>query len=188
MSLKLVPFNEVWIAHDKLDVHAIYRRPRWVEDEFGEMQRELSAGGAQTWDLTGPLPVKSHNKWRAKGFEYVTLADRDSLVSAARSGTLKPEGATANDYVQNTTTGGPWNYKKYVHGQAETVTLEAEQLRADVEEFGSAAVEAIRKRTDPTFRLPEALRNVAPRGQAVVALEAEASAPKKGKKAEAEVA
>jgi len=188
--LKLIPFNDKWITHDRLDVHAIYRRPRWVEDEFGELQRELSPNGLPTWDLTGPLPVRQHNRWRTKGFEYVTLADRDSLVMAARSATL-PEGTRMADFIQNTMTGGPWHYRKYVAGQESTSTLEAEQLDADVREFGSVVVETLRRRTDPSFRLPEGLKNIPPRGQVVIEKPYEGGetqkAPK-GKKAETEVA
>ena len=36
MSLKLVPFNDGWINHSKLDLHAIYLRPRSVMNEFDE--------------------------------------------------------------------------------------------------------------------------------------------------------
>jgi hypothetical protein len=187
MSLKLVPFNEAWISHDKVDVHAIYRRPRWVEDEYGDMQRELSPQGLPTWDLTGPLPVRGHNKWRAKGFEYVTLADRTSLIMAAASGTLKPEGSRVADYDQHQA-GGPWNYKRYVHGQQETTTLEAEQLTADVHEFGSTAVETLRRRGDPTFSLPEGLKGIPPRSATQV-VELPDDGTKKGRgKAAAEVA
>jgi hypothetical protein len=157
MSLKLVPFNDAWINHDKVDIHAIYRRPRFVEDEYGEMNREYKDGVA-TWDLTGPLPVRSHNRWRSKGFEYVTLANRESLLVAARFNTLPP-GMRMQDYDQHQT-GGPWNYKKYMAGVQETTTIEAEQLKADVEKFGSEAVEAIRRQTEPTFQLPASLRNI----------------------------
>lgn len=162
MALKLVPFNDAWIQHDKIDIHAIYRRPRYVEDKYGEMEREYKDGVA-TWDLTGPLPVRHHNRWRSKGFEYVTLANRDSLLTAARFGTLPP-GHKAADYDQHQT-GGPWNYKKYAEGQENYVTLEAEQLKADVEQFGSEAVETLRRRTDADFKLPDALRGFDPGGR-----------------------
>lgn len=182
--LKLIPFNDKWLTLDRMDVHAIYRRPRYKEDQFGEMHRELNDRGLPTWDLTGPLPVKQHNKWRAKGFEYVTLANRDSLVLAARAGTL-PEGTRFHDWVQDTTTNGPWNYKKYIVGQEQTTTLEAEQLEADVREFGSAAVETIRRRHDQTFRLPDHLRDIAPRTEPVVVALPDDGQKKGGKRNEA---
>lgn len=152
--LKLVPFNAVWITHDKCDVHAIYRRPRFKEDEFGEWHREYDKDGLPTWDLTGPLPVKSHNRWTSKGFEYVTLANRESLIMAASIRSL-PEPAHVYDQHQ---TGGPWNYRKYSAGQVDQHSAEAERLKADVERFGPEAVEAIRRQTDPTFKLPDALK------------------------------
>src|SRR5688572_30283749 len=89
--LKLVPFNAQWITHDKIDVHAVYRRPRYKEDEYGEKTRELDKAGQPTWDLACGLPVKSHNTWLAKGFEYVTLSDRLSLQIAGRSNTVLDE-------------------------------------------------------------------------------------------------
>ena len=157
--LKLVPFNAAWISHALMDVKAIYRRPRFVQDEFGEWQREFK-DGAPTWDLTTPLPVRSHNRWLAKGFEYVTLANRGSLNVAAKFGTL-PEGATAADYDQSQA-GGPWNYKMYVKGLEQATTLEAETLRADVEEFGSDVVLRLRRRENALFELPPELRGKKP--------------------------
>lgn len=164
MSLKLVPFNSKWVTHDKLDVHAIYRRPRYRVDEYGERVREYGPDGVPLWDLTGPLPVNSHDHWVEKGFEYVTLADRVSLFEAAKHNTITDAQGHPCDWrlYDQHTTGGPWNYRKYMEGQAATTTREAEQLKADVERFGSEAVETIRRQTDPSFALPPHLRNVAP--------------------------
>lgn len=161
---KLVPFNAMWINHDKIDIHAIYRRPRYVQDQYGEFARELDAGGVPTWDLTGPLPVKQHTKWVAKGFEYVTLADRASLLKAAQFGTVLGDNGEPTDYrvYDQHQTGGPWNYRKYAEGQAQTTTRDAEQLRADCERYGADVVEAIRRQTDATFRLPDHLRSLGP--------------------------
>ncbi len=153
--LKLVPFNSAWISHDKVDIHAIYRRPRFVKDQYDEDQREYDANGMPTWDLTGPLPIKQHNKWTMKGFEYVTLANRSSLVVAAKTGTLI--GGSVRDFDQHQT-GGPWNYRKYAEGQQDSNTAEFEQLKSDVMRFGADAVEELRKRQDPGFVLPPALR------------------------------
>jgi hypothetical protein len=164
--LKLVPFSAAWITHDKLDLKAIYRRPRYVEDAYGEMHRELTADGLPAWDLTGPLPVKSHNKYEAKGFEYVTLADRDSLATAAAHKTIMGDW---RDYIQDPRTSGPWHYRKYLEGQVDLDKAAAERLRADIERFGAEAVEAIRQQTDPTFRLPASLKGDEP-----------AAAPKRG--------
>src|SRR5689334_9256179 len=102
-QLKLIPFNSAWVDHTKLDLKAIYRRPRYVKDEFDQDVRELGPDGLPLWDLTTPLPVKQHNKWVAKGFEYVTLADRDSLIEAYRKSTLLPARAHPRDYDQHQT-------------------------------------------------------------------------------------
>lgn len=159
--LKCVPFNDVWITHDQMDLHAIYRRPTFREDEYGE--RYLVPG---QWDLTGPLPVKSHNRWRTKGFEYVTLADRNSLRIAAQHGTVKLIDGVKNwrDYDQHQT-GGPWNYRKYAEGQkVDAVAQKAaadqaeNELRAMVDKFGWEAVETIKQQADPGFKVPESMK------------------------------
>lgn len=154
MSLKLVPFNATWITHDKIDVHAIYRRPRFKEDAYGELNRDTGTNGVPTWDLTGPLPVRSHTRWTSKGFEYVTLASRQSLIEAGRKGTIEGDWRAYDQHQ----TGGPWNWKKYAEGQAATTTLEAEELKQDIADYGWKAVEAIRRRSDPTFSLPNHLK------------------------------
>lgn len=158
--LRLVPFNSAWIQHDKLDLKAIYRRPRWTEDAYGEPVRVLD-GGLPAWDLTGPLPVKQHNKWTGKGFEYVTLADRASLVEAAKKGSLVDEhghAVSASEFVQDPKTGGPWNYRKYDEGQAQLVSAELVQIRNAVIAYGSTAYEDIRRMHEPGFSLPEWLK------------------------------
>lgn len=164
MALKLVPFNPSWVNHDKIDIHAIYRRPRFIEDAYGERRRENDKDGLPTWDLTGPLPLRQHQRWLSKGFEYVTLANRESLLVAARFGTL-PEGHPASMYDQHQT-GGPWNWKKYSEGQEETQTLDVQQLHEDVMEFGSIAVTRMKRRMsgDPNYELPANLQGIQPRG------------------------
>lgn len=161
-GLMLVPFNEKWISHDKLDLHAIYKRPVYREDEFGEPQRVYDKDGIEEWDLTPPLPVKQHNVWRGKGFQYVTLADRESLIMAAKNNTILGE-TPARAYDQHRT-GGPWNYRLYLQGQIGERSKQAEQLKQDVYRFGSVAVEEIRRRTEPEFTLPPSLRDIQPEG------------------------
>src|SRR5690349_20455962 len=166
--LKLVPFNPIWISHDKIDIKGIYRRPRYVQDAYGEWERELDKDGLPTWDITTPLPIKQHVKFQSKGFEYITLADRESLLTAAKFGTvLEEDGKTSThgdgwkQYDQHQT-GGPWSWKKYAEGQAHTTTREAEQIIADVHEFGSETVLKLRRRENPHFVLPPHLQNIAP--------------------------
>lgn len=174
--LKLVPFNDAWIDHAKLDLRAIYRRPQFALDEFDQTVKKIGPDGQPLWDLTGPLPVKAHNRWKAKGFEYVTLADRDSLVAAAQKGTLM--GGSVRDFDQHQT-GGPWNYKMYLAGQSQQDTDAMLQLRANVQRFGSAAYEAIRREVDPAFRLPKELQDIEPGGDLPpLSTEKTAAAPK----------
>lgn len=165
--LKLVPFNNAWVDHAKLDLHAIYRRPRWTKDDFDQDVQERGPDGLPVWDLTAPLPVKQHNKWLAKGFEYVTLADRDSLIEAYKKGTLVgPNGMTVSprEYDQHQT-GGPWNAKMYMAGQSKQDNQALLQLRENVQRFGSEAYEAIRREVDPTFTLPTELQGIEPGGE-----------------------
>ena len=163
--LKLVPFYNAWIDHNKLDLTAIYRRPRWTKDEFDQDVPERGPDGLPLWDLTGPLPVKQHNKWLAKGFEYVTLADRDSLIEAHRKGTLQlgPGITSVREYDQHQT-GGPWNYKMYAAGQSQHDNAALLQLRENVQRYGSEAYQSIRREVDPTFTLPKELQGIEPGG------------------------
>jgi len=156
--LKLIPFNPIWVQHDRLDLKAIYRRPHMEPDAYGDHHQTLDKDGMPEWDIVGPLPIKNHNKWAAKGFEYVTLANRESLVEAYRKGTLLPEGAVPRDYDQHRT-GGPWNYRLWLEGRAGEADSAFALLKADVEKFGADAVESIRRRIDPSFTLPPSLRS-----------------------------
>ncbi len=158
--LKLVPFNPVWIDNSRIDIHGIYRRPRFVEDEYGERHLAL-VDGVPLWDLTSPLPIRLHNKWTAKGFEYVTLANRESLRTASMTGTLH---GSEREYDQHQT-GGPWNYRKYLDNlKQSTAEAEAlakqhhEKLKADVEKYGWEVVEEIRKQIEPGFTVPESMK------------------------------
>lgn len=149
--LRLVPFSHAWITHDKLDLKAVYRRPRWVEDHYGEMHREMTPDGLPAWDITGGLPVKHHNKHVAKGFEYVTLADRDSLLAAAAAKTIEGDWRV---YIQDPRTGGPWHYRKYVEGQVVADTAATQKLAELVAKYGPEMVQDLRRETEPGYVLP----------------------------------
>jgi hypothetical protein len=159
--LRLVPFNPAWINHDKIDIKGIYRRPVYTQDDWGEPVRAHDADGLPLWDIVGPLPVKQHVNWTRKGFEFVTLAHKESLYAAARFGTL-PAGSTIEDFDQHAT-GGPWNARKYHEGGRDADKMALAQLKTDIDRFGADAVEAIRRQTDPAFVLPDALK--APKGK-----------------------
>lgn len=155
--LKLVPFNPVWITHDKCDLHGIYRRPRYVRDEYDEEYREYDADGLPTWDITGALPIKQHSKWTAKGFEFLTLASRSDLETAARTGTL--QGGSIRDYAQNAQ-GGPWHYKKYIDGALVQANDAAKRLKDLVLRLGPDEAEQAMRVSDPEYVLPAALRHL----------------------------
>jgi hypothetical protein len=160
--LKLIPFNAEWITNSRTDLKAIYRRPQLQEDEeTGDMVQKRDANGQPLWDITTGLPVKQHVRWAAKGFEYITLANRESLNLAARTGTLI--GGTVRDYDQHAR-GGPWNYRKYIAGQELAVSDAVDVVKADVERFGPEAAEEIQRRSNPGYRLPEGMRK-AKKGQ-----------------------
>lgn len=156
--LKLVPFDDAWVTNDSksFDLHAIYRRPRWTRNEWDEVVRVIDENGLPCWDLTSALPVRQHNKWRQKGFEYVTLANRESLAMAARG--LRAKGLNPADFDQHPEQ-GPWNYKRFLEGQAEQYREDVAGIESDVERFGPDVAEEIRKRSDQSFVLPPKYRS-----------------------------
>lgn len=156
-KLKLVPFNPNWVTHDKLDIKAIYRRPRYAVNDLDETVLEVDdVTGLPKYDLTTPLPVRHHNKWTGRGFIYVTLADRESLRAAAAAGSIDGD---PRQYDQHQT-GGPWNYKLYLRNEAEESKQRLLELASTVQRFGSAAVEEIRRQSDPAFELPPYMRGL----------------------------
>lgn len=65
--MHLVPFCHEWSGSEtKLDLKGIYHR----------------AGEPGT--LTSPLPLRRHNDWMRKGFEFVTLASLEDLGMVAK--------------------------------------------------------------------------------------------------------
>lgn len=145
---KCVPLDSRWIiAGTKLDLKAIYRRPRRVVGEYDEITLATTADGLPAYDLTGPLPMRRHADWEAKGFEYVTLADQKSLNEAAPF--LREQGLSPAEYVQHPT--GPWNPKLYMATAEDADRAAFAELRAMVDKFGIAAVEEIRKKPLPAL-------------------------------------
>ena len=154
MGLKLVPFQNAWLKMTALDLRAIYRRPRYTTDEYDQKVQCRDEFGNPLWDLTAPLRVIDHANHIAKGFEYVTLASRLDLAKAGQAGTLGPDW---KQYDQHQI-GGPWHWKMYLDSAEASDNAASKALAADVEQFGAEAVEAIRKRTDPGFSLPDSLK------------------------------
>jgi hypothetical protein len=162
-EFKAVPFDDRWINHDKIDVHAIYRRP--VLDEVGEQR--LDAHGVPQWDYTGGIPVRRHLDWTRKGFEYVTLADLESLHKKLVVQFLAEQGLKPAEFVmlRNRKHASPWNPQLYLASQAQRDRAHADDLRSLVERLGSEAVrEVLRATKDPNFELPVHLRGIPPGG------------------------
>jgi len=113
---KPVPLQLVLQASTKLDLKAIYRRQQRAVGPFDEEILLTGDDGLPLWDLTTPLPVRRHGDWLKRGFEYVTLADMDSLEKVAPW--LKNEGLDPRDFLFHRHF-GPWNPKLYSATAAE---------------------------------------------------------------------
>ncbi len=159
MPLVLVPFNANWPSTTGpsgaplLDIKAIYRRPRKTRD--GDPIRD--AAGFPTFDLTGGLPLQHHTKWTARGFEYVTLADREALVAVAAPGLQEQGIAPLRDwqtYAQDRRTQGPWNAEMYLADCAAAEQARVAALKANIAKFGREAAEQIEQRATPGYQLP----------------------------------
>lgn len=166
-EFRAVPFNPNWINHDKIDIHAIYRRPI-LSEENGEQL--VDEHGVLRWDLTGGLPVRRHNDWIKKGFQYVTLAGAKDLFDKHVVAGLRAQGLNPADYIliRNRTVGAsPWNPQLYLRSQTSHARDHATKLEALVQQLGSAAVLAVKQIDDLHFQLPAYLRNV-PAGGPIV--------------------
>lgn len=158
MPLKCIPLNPEWLGANSLDLKAIYRRRK--TDNWGHPI--LDADGNEQWDTTGPLPLRRHNDWISKGFEYITLADEDSLRQAAPF--LQAEGLNPMSFMQDRRTRSPFNAQMWLDDQKSAGAARLSELRDLVAEFG---VEAVVRMKGP---LPAALTK-----------ELEAAKPKRGR-------
>ncbi len=153
MSYQTVPFSEAWITSEKIDAKAIYRRPHRHAITLEILRDE---NGAMRWDFSA-LPVRRHNDWLAKGFEYVTIADAESLGMVA--GSLRAQGLDPRSFIADPRTNSPWHPDKYAAILKQDVADEYEKLRAFVEKHGAEAAEDFLGRP-----VPEALRGLGPKG------------------------
>jgi len=149
MSYPTVPFQESWIASEKVDAKGVYRRPHRaaitndiVTDAAGVVQYDYSI-----------LPVRRHNDWLGKGYEWVTIADAESLGMVA--GSMRAQGLNPRDYIMDPRTNSPWNPAKYAADASQHAQDEHARLKALVEKHGVEATEDILGRP-----LPEALRQL----------------------------
>ena len=161
MSYPTVPFQESWIASENVDAKGVYRRPHRnaitndvVTDALGVVAYDYSI-----------LPVRRHNDWLGKGFEWVTIADAESLGMVANS--LRAQGLNPRDFIMDPRTNSPWNPAKYAANATQTAQTEHARLKALVEKHGVEATEEILGRP-----LPESLRSLAPKAKAAKAVPA----------------
>lgn len=181
MPLTLVPFNAEWPTATGpsgavlLDIKAIYRRPQ--KNRYGDLLRD-EAGFVQ-WDLTGATPVQHHGKWVARGFQYVTLADPESLQSVSQRGLLELGVHPLDNpqaYRQNRFDHGPWDAAVYVADMQAERQAQHARLRENIERFGAEAAEEMERRSDPEYRIPPAFLASL---QAPVAVPAKPGRPRK---------
>lgn len=135
MALKCVPLNPAWTGDTKLDLRGVYKRPNG--------------------DLATSLPMRKHHAWEAKGLEYVTLADAESLAVAAPF--LRAQGLNPQEFVAGVDGDGrltPWVYSVYAaDAEVQQKTADAE-LQALIEQFGVETVEKIKGRKVPEHLKP----------------------------------
>lgn len=172
---KCVPFDPTWgVAGTKLDLKAMYRRPRRSLGEYDEVIHEKGDDGLPKWDLCGPLPLRRHSDWMAKGFEYVTVIAAPGVEGSGWSsvaGSLRARGLEPRDYLQHPNF-GTWNPKLYLDSADKIDHERTDSLRAIVEKLGSEAVLEVRRSTDPAFTLPAHLQNIPAGGKANTAVPA----------------
>jgi hypothetical protein len=148
MSYRCVPFSESWITSEKVDAQAVYKRPHRTPIT-GEIVRD--AHGLPTWDYS-VLPVRRHNDWLGKGFEYVTIANAESLGMVA--GSLRAAGLDPRDFIMDPRTNSPWAPDKYAAVAQQDAQTEIDRLRTLVDKYGVEATEEMLRIT-----LPEELRS-----------------------------
>ena len=146
--LKCVPLHPAWVGNEsRLDLKAIYARRK--QDNWGVPI--LDADGREQWDTTGPLPLRRHHKWVEKGFQYITLADFDSLQQAAAY--LDEDWRS---YIADRRTRSPFSLDLWLAQRAQQQQAELDDLRGLVAKFGAEAVTAIKRQTNPAWTMPAA--------------------------------
>lgn len=162
MVFKAIPFNAKWISHDKIDVKAIYRRPR--RDVLGRQVTDPETG-LPAWDYTGGIPVRRHADWQRKGYEYITLESGADLTKEVVY-QMRADGLNPAEFIMDPVARSPWNPALYLATAHLIEQREADTLTALVEQFGSDAVLEIQRASNPTFTLPARLQGIPPGGKA----------------------
>lgn len=147
--LKCVPLDPAWTGSEtKLDLKAIYRRRK--QDNWGTPI--LDADGFEQWDITTPLPLRRHNAWMSKGFQYITLADQDSLIQIAQA---LPD--DWRSYIQNPRTRSPFSLDLYLAGVQQQKADQLAAIRALVADFGLEMVTRMKQAEQPGWVMPKAV-------------------------------
>lgn len=170
--IKTVPFNSIWVTSDKLDIRAVYRRPRL--DQF---KQRVVVDGVPQWDYPSGLPIRRHNNWLAKGYEYVTLSTMQDLADASKT-IENPHQYDASYESFGEFDRRPFRIQAYLAQRTVADDGVRDDLKAMVEAYGSAAVENIKRIENPAFVLPEALRGITARGETTPAKPAAKDKPK----------
>ncbi len=133
MALKLVPWCPEFM---KYDIRGVYRRPNG--------------------DLMPSLPITAHNKWQAKGFEFVTLGDAASLAQAAH--VLRQHGHDPHSFICGRDGDGQqtcWNVNLYLAGEKDSQAAAEAKLAEQIEKYGVAAVEEMTGKPVPAHLKPK---------------------------------
>ena len=138
MPLKCIPLRPEWTGSTGPDIRAIYRRKK--TDNWGNPV--LDAEGREQWDTTGGLPLRRHSDWLNKGYEYITLADEDSLAKVAKW--LRADGEDPMAYIQDRRTRSPFNPDIWYADQQSAEANRIIELRELVAEYGVDAVVRMR--------------------------------------------
>lgn len=160
---KCIPLEVGWtIPGTKHDIKAIYRRPRRSVGEYDEVTQDKGPDGLPLYDIIGPLPLRRHSDWSAKGYEYVTVVTSPATEGSgwpAVAATLRAKGLNPQEYLQHPVF-GTWNPKLYLATAESADRDKVDALRGMVEQFGSDVVTAIKRSEDPTFTLPAQLQGI----------------------------
>lgn len=157
--MKLIPFDANWLDSGTKDLMAVYRRPRTQAITGARLSDEQ---GRPQWDYSN-LPIRRHNDWLKKGYQYVTLARVSDLIAVKERATPELLACYGRSGEPEERT---FDIQAYLKHAVVEEDVEFEKLRALVHQVGSDAVIAVNRSTNPHFELPEALRGIPPGGQA----------------------
>jgi len=160
-----VPLDLAWVT-GRSDLKAIYRRPvlTWAGSRVVQV---TDAEGRPLWDLTAGLPLRRHMHWVAKGYQYITLADAESLCAPEVVGSLQARGLNWRDFICHPATGSPWSYEAYRAWAAQAASEASSQQDAVIAQYGAEVVRAVAnaltgQRTPPVAAPDSLALDVAP--------------------------